>query len=313
VPEEDKFMGIIAVSDVHLGYLKEDDSKQSLSNKSGFCDLLRDIEARDDINQLVICGDMLDMWRRDMVGVTIENLDVLNMLRSLSKNINVHYLAGNHDYHIRHLNRYSYPFGFRECKDPKEGITLKDGDKSYVFKHGYDLEPGMAQSEAIFDLMCSTSDEVGEFKSHVYSSIGEFWKQGKEAWESIGGGTMKFFTGLEKAWKPDERNKGKFLEGNKISKPLHERLQKKEDFDFNALKEQLSNDATLVFGHTHKPFHHQNIINLGSWITEYPVNSIYLEIKDGHERLLKYPSGEVIPKQENLPSELDDIRYLLPF
>jgi UDP-2,3-diacylglucosamine pyrophosphatase LpxH len=72
VPEEDKFMGIIAVSDVHLGYLKEDDSKQSLSNKTGFCDLLRDIEARDDINHLVICGDMLDMWRRDMVGVTIE-------------------------------------------------------------------------------------------------------------------------------------------------------------------------------------------------------------------------------------------------
>ena len=92
-------MGIIAVSDVHLGYLKEDDSKQSLSNKSGFCDLLRDIEARDDIDRLVICGDMLDMWRRDMVGVTIENLDVLNMLQSLSdkKKIKVYYLAGNHD------------------------------------------------------------------------------------------------------------------------------------------------------------------------------------------------------------------------
>ena len=303
-------MGIIAVSDVHLGYLKEDDSNQSLSNKSGFCDLLRDIDARDDINHLVICGDMLDMWRRDMVGVTIENMDVLNLLQNLSsKNVKVHYLAGNHDYHIRHLNRYSYPFGFRECKDPKEGIILKDSGKSYIFKHGYDLEPGMAESEAIFDLMCSTSDEVGEFKSHVYSSIGEFWKQGKQAWESIGGGTTKFFTGVDKAWKPDDRNEGKFLEGNKIRKPLRERLQTEEDFDFEALKEHLANDATLVFGHTHKPFHYPNIINLGSWITTLPVNSIYLEIKDGQEKLLVYPTGEVVPKQNNLPSKLDDIRY----
>jgi UDP-2,3-diacylglucosamine pyrophosphatase LpxH len=78
-------MGIIAVSDLHLGYLKKDDKKQSLSNKSGFCDLLEDLDARDDINHLVICGDMLEMWRRDMVGVTIENIDVLNKLKSLSR------------------------------------------------------------------------------------------------------------------------------------------------------------------------------------------------------------------------------------
>lgn len=310
-PEDGTLMGIIAVSDVHLGYLKEDDSKQSLSNKSGFCDLLRDIGARDDINHLVICGDMLDMWRRDMVGVTIENLDVLNMLQSLSdkKKIKVYYLAGNHDYHIRHLNRYAYPFGFRECKDPKDGITLKDGGKSYVFKHGYDLEPGMAQSEAVFDLMCSTSDEVGEFKSHIYSSLGEFWKQGKQAWESIGGGALKFFTGVDTAWKPDDKNEGKFLEGNRILKPLHERLHTEEDFDFDALKEHLTEDTTLVFGHTHKPFHYRNIINLGSWITTYDLNSTYLEIKDGREKLLVYPTKEQVPEQDNLPSKIKDIRY----
>jgi len=302
-------MGIIAVSDVHLGYLKEDDSKQSLSNKSGFCKLLKDIDARDDINHLVICGDMLDMWRRDMVGVTIENLDVLNMLQSLSKKIDVHYLAGNHDYHIRHLNRPSYPFRFSECKDPKEGIILKDSGKSYVFKHGYDLEPGMAESEALFDLMCSTSDEVGDFKSRIYSSLGEFWKQGKQAWESAGLGFTEFFKGVDNAWKPDDRDASKFLDGNKISKPLPERLQKEEDFDFKALKEHLANDAILVFGHTHKPFHYKNIINLGSWITTYPVHSIYLEIKDGQERLLVYPTGEEVPRQNDLPSKLDDIRY----
>jgi UDP-2,3-diacylglucosamine pyrophosphatase LpxH len=283
-----------------------------LSDKSGFCNLLKDIDARDDINDLVICGDMLDMWRRDMVGVTIENLDVLNMLQNLSsKKIRVHYLAGNHDYHIRHLNRSSYPFGFSEYKDPKEGIILQDRDsgKSYVFKHGYDLEPGMAESEALFDLMCSTSDEAGEFKSQVYSSFGELLKQGKQACASIGWEAMKLCTGVDKAWKPDDKNKGKFLEGNRISKPIEERLQTDEDFDFVALNAPLANNATLVFGHTHKPFHHPKIINLGSWITTYAHHSTYLEIKDGQEKLWEYPTKKVIPKQDNLPSKIGDIRY----
>jgi UDP-2,3-diacylglucosamine pyrophosphatase LpxH len=310
-------MGIIAVSDVHLGYLKEDDSKQSLSNKSGFCKLLRDEDVWDGINHLVICGDMLDMWRRDMVGVTIENMDVLNLLQNLSsKNVKVHYLAGNHDYHIRHLNRSSYPFGFSEYKDPKEGIALKEGDKWYRFKHGYDLERGMAESEALFDLMCSTSDEAGEFKSLVYSSLGEFCKQGKQACGSIYREAIKFFTGVDKSWKPGDSDKGKFLEGHKISKPIQERLQTKHDFDFKALNDSLDDDATLVFGHTHKPFHYkfknQTKINLGSWITTYRDHSIYLEIKDGQEKLWNYDKGLVIPKEDKRASELDDICYFEP-
>jgi UDP-2,3-diacylglucosamine pyrophosphatase LpxH len=302
-------MGIIAVSDLHLGYLKKDDKKQSLSNKSGFCDLLEDLDARDDINHLVICGDMLEMWRRDMVGVTIENIDVLNKLKSLSKKIDVHYLAGNHDYHIRHLKRSSYPFGFSECKDPRKGIILKDGGKSYVFKHGYDLEPGMAQSEHIFDLLCSTSDEAGEFKSQIYSSLGELWNQGKHKWESADFGFTEFFAVVDKIWKPNDKVKRKFLDDNKISKNPHERMQTEKDFDFKALKEYLANEPTLVFGHTHKPFHYENIINLGSWLITYPIHSTYLEINDGQERLLVYPTGKEILKQNTLPSKIDDIRY----
>jgi len=87
-------MGIIAVSDVHLGY--------SLSDKENFGKFLDDlakkgnINKNGDINHFVICGDLLDMWRRDMAGVTIENLDILSKLQNL-KNLNpsieVHYLG----------------------------------------------------------------------------------------------------------------------------------------------------------------------------------------------------------------------------
>ena len=70
-------MGIIAVSDVHLGYMNASKT-ESFSDKKSFVSFLDGLAGRDDITDFVICGDLLDMWRRDMVGVTIENLDILS-------------------------------------------------------------------------------------------------------------------------------------------------------------------------------------------------------------------------------------------
>lgn len=65
-------MGIIAVSDVHLGYLSKN-TKQSLSNKNDFDKFLENVFNMNDIDKFVVCGDFLDMWIRDMSGVVIEN------------------------------------------------------------------------------------------------------------------------------------------------------------------------------------------------------------------------------------------------
>ena len=96
-------MGIIAVSDVHLGHVNAGRT-ENFSDKNNFISFLDSLAKRDDITDFVICGDLLDMWRRDMVGVTIENLDILNRFRTLQSKMKIHYLAGNHDYHVRHLN-----------------------------------------------------------------------------------------------------------------------------------------------------------------------------------------------------------------
>ena len=133
-------MGIIAVSDVHLGYMNAS-KMESFSDKKSFVSFLDGLAGRDDITDFVICGDLLDMWRRDMVGVTIENLDILSRFQKLASKMKVHYMAGNHDYHIRYLTRFPYPFGFTECIDPRKGIALQDGGKTFLFKHGYDFEP----------------------------------------------------------------------------------------------------------------------------------------------------------------------------
>jgi len=297
--------GIIAVSDVHLGYANAD--------KANFDKFLDWLAARDDIKDFVICGDLLDMWRRDMAGVTIENIDILNKLENLKPE--VHYLAGNHDYHIHHLTKYQYPFDFTKDYDPRAGMPLTNGGKTYLFKHGYDFEPLMSQSEYMFDILSSTSDESGSFKSWLYDVISNI---GAIKGANIGTVFAKLDDDFRKAFeslslpKPSNSSGGQLHDySNKdvlidLQKPFEERMKIQgngldKDYFFSSLKD----NQMLVFGHTHNPFHYENgkkkAINLGSWINTYKYYCTYLEIKDGVERLLVYPSGEEIKITKELP------------
>ena len=316
-------MGIIAVSDVHLGYMNAD-MTQNFSDKDNFMSFLDSLAKRDDITDFVICGDLLDMWRRDMVGVTIENLDILDRFRNLQSKMKIHYLAGNHDYHVRHLTRFPYPFGFSESIDPRKGITIMDGGKTYRFKHGYDLEKIMSNSECYFDFLCSTSDEAGEFKSWLYDTISNV-----DAVRGIGIETiLKMFGGMvneaarkaiESLFMPKPCNtSGGQLSGmpkkdvlsSLLDNTTEERMRMQGNgFDFDSINKNIGNNEILVFGHTHKPFHYNTAINLGSWIINYPVHSTYLEIKDGQEKLKIFPNGEV-PKETISPSSLKEILNL---
>lgn len=311
-------MGIIAVSDIHLGYAN--------SKEKEFSSFLDWLAEREDISDFVICGDMLDMWRRDMAGVTIQHLDMLNKLRNLSPEIKVHYLAGNHDYHIHHLTKYPYPFGFTKNYDPRNGFELEDGDITYRFKHGYDFEILMSRSEYLFDMLSSTSDESGEFKSWLYDYITKI-----EAIRRIDIGTIRqmlasitdecFRKAIESFFLPKLRNPSggpsydypnrKILED--IQKPVEERMKiQGNGFDVDYFKRSLKDNMPLVFGHTHSPFHYQKdrkkAINLGSWVDNTDANAnidtdccTYLEIIDGIERLIVYQSGKVIPVIHKLP------------
>lgn len=315
-------MGIIAVSDVHLGYMNAD-TKQNFSDKNNFTVFLDILAKRDDITDFVICGDLLDMWRRDMVGVTVENLDILDKIRNLPPKMRVHYLAGNHDYHVRHLTRFPYPLGFSESIDPRKGIAITEGGKTYRFKHGYDLEKIMSSTECYFDLLCSTSDEAGEFKSWLYDTITNV--------EAVKGidiqAILRMFGGvindaarraIESLFLPKPCNPSggqlsgmpsKSILNSLLNTTTEERMQMQgNSFDFDSINKAAGNEI-LVFGHTHWPFHYQNAINLGSWIINYPVHNTYLEIVNGQETLKIFPNGEV-PKENVTPSQLKDILNL---
>jgi UDP-2,3-diacylglucosamine pyrophosphatase LpxH len=261
----DEHMGIIAVSDIHLGYM-DDNNKQSLSDIGQFSAFLKYLATRNDIDHFVICGDLLDMWRRDMLGLTEDKEihPILELLWDLQSKMDVIYLAGNHDYHIRDLNMHHYPYHLTDKIDPKAGkiIPEKNG-KTYLFKHGYDFEFIMRKCEKLFDPLCFTNDEEGEFLSWLWDHL-----------------------------KVDRATKQLFEDLREMT--IEERMQiQGNGFDFGSYKVPENYDV-LVFGHTHKPFYSQNKINLGSWITSCPIHNTYLEIMEDQERLLKWPKNEPI-------------------
>ena len=88
--EEGCFAMIIAVSDLHLGDLA--------SNRTGFLSFIEDFlkPKCDEITDLVLLGDILDLWRRNCSRVILDNLDILNDVCSLG--FHIHYIVGNHDF-----------------------------------------------------------------------------------------------------------------------------------------------------------------------------------------------------------------------
>ena len=72
----------------------------------------------------MLLGDIVDMWRRDASGVFLENMETVQIIKDLQVKIRVHWVAGNHDYHLLKLkNRaphYRYPFEFKRELEIKE-------------------------------------------------------------------------------------------------------------------------------------------------------------------------------------------------
>src|SRR5713226_2732148 len=97
-------MVIVVTSDQHLGY--------SNSNASDFLDFLTEISKRSDVTDFVILGDFIDMWRRDVSGLFLENHEILEKVLDIKSKINVYCVAGNHDFHLLKLANHNYPLIF---------------------------------------------------------------------------------------------------------------------------------------------------------------------------------------------------------
>ena len=133
-----KPLKIVIVSDIHLGHKDAD--------KYSFNRFLDSLQSDAETTDLVLLGDIVDMWRRDASGVFLENWDIVQKIISLKQKMRVHYVAGNHDYHVLLMQGRSYPLNFTK------NLKFKDGDHTYTICHGYEFDP--QQKTVLMEALC---------------------------------------------------------------------------------------------------------------------------------------------------------------
>lgn len=272
---------VIVISDIHLGY--EFCDREALNN------FLDDLEKDPEITDLVLLGDIVDMWRRDSSGVFLEGRETMDRISALSKRIEVHYVAGNHDYHVTDLvNKrpfFHYPFDFR--KD----LTINDGAHTYHFMHGYEFEYGDDPlMYLVMESLCRVmSDDVGTFQDDIWGIFTKSWTD------------IRFILTVIFFW---QKKRSVNQTASMLQQGPSARLAvTKPDIDQQAYKEQGKRaNEILIFGHTHRPFinEQENLVNSGSWVTNEDVHNTYVELKDGKPKLFVYGKGE-ITQRVNIP------------
>jgi UDP-2,3-diacylglucosamine pyrophosphatase LpxH len=254
----------VVVSDVHLG--------TEYSNKEQFIDLIDNLE--DEVERFVLLGDIFDLWRRDPVGVLLENIDIVHKLLSLESRINVFFVVGNHDFHLMKFPESYWGVTF----DLKYDLSLEYGDTTYRFLHGHQLENKrfgtLEMYETFADMMCMAGDDVGWAADAIWKEIGN----GGNIWHKI----RNLFGFGSRSSNPNPKATFSWVKDktNEISREPEKRdLKMLEDYAVNLIDERYKGEF-LVYGHTHEPFvkMEKKIANTGSWAKS---SATYLEIDEG--------------------------------
>ena len=238
-------MVTICVSDVHLGY--------GHCRREAFLRFLEALAGWQEVGRLVLLGDIMDMWRRDMAGVVLENAPVVSALMCLPARIRVYYVAGNHDYHLGGLRGFRYPFPF------SRRLTLREGGAVYRFCHGYEFDPSL--SRALFDALCYTGDSLGEVGGRAYDGLARVLRGGQGVTEKVA----------------------------RMLLPPEKRLLSHEDVIHQRALASVREGEVLVFGHTHRPFVQGSVANCGSWVADSSPNCTYVVLEKGRLSLECFP------------------------
>jgi UDP-2,3-diacylglucosamine pyrophosphatase LpxH len=250
---------LIAVSDTHVGYDK--------CNRDDFARFLDWVAVQDDVTDLVLVGDILEFWRRDMIAVTMESADIMARLIAMHKGgTRIHYIAGNHDYVVRHLNIFPNRFKF------STKVKLVEDGVDYTFIHGWELDPD--QNDIFFDAICYTDDTWGRRADRIWEVYLKW----------IGNPQKRATEWLRQYWAKKDIEK--------MAKPPEERYSTKTRCAFApaALDSLIAEEDMLICGHTHSPciIESKRYANCGSWVHDgkNQLYNTYITI-DGNEIQLR--------------------------
>lgn len=207
---------------------------------------------RDPPDLLVLGGDIYELWRRDLSGVTWSASEYTSRFKDLEeRGVKVVLLVGNHDsYILRHLDMSAgYPF------EPQLDFeTTLDGQDIFV-THGHKYEPQYAPP--VDDALALTDDHAGGLIDFI--------------WENRPAPGNPLETAGLAALGPA----ASYLDPESLSKNGLRKLPIEEGIMFES-----GEDEWGIYGHTHEPFvdRERKIANWGSMTAG---QATYLEIVDG--------------------------------
>ena len=264
---------IIAVSDVHLGHYKSDVSafRDFINNR------VSKLTPEDDF---VLLGDIFDFWRRKNVDVLLENEEVLTKILNLDAK--VHYVVGNHDYHMLKI-RERFPDKYCSFKGSGKYLRLENDKSKFFFTHGYELdiwanyEPfTIEEYEMISENLCRAENMGGDIISNIWALIEKILKRPR-LHELV----------MEKP--PEERKSLKRKKGILPYTVNHtDELKKFACSEVRNIFLGLESGEKLIFGHTHRPFVKGDTGNTGSWVKGLPAHNTYIEIDNGKMELKEW-------------------------
>jgi UDP-2,3-diacylglucosamine pyrophosphatase LpxH len=235
---------------------------------------------------MVLLGDIVDMWRRDASGVFLENMETIQLIKDLQSKAKVHWVAGNHDYHLLKLKNqaphYHYPFEFTSS------LELVNGGRTIKFMHGYEFEYGheLRIIRPSMDILCHFMSDIDGVREE------KLWNYLRRKFLDLH--YTVFTQHLERRLKrlPRSLNDGP---EERLSENRLEVVEKRAYEEVRNKPGQL-----LVFGHTHHPFvkDGEDMVNTGSWVTDSKVHNTYVVIEDGRPRLFVYGHGEITDRLE---------------
>ena len=241
-------MSIIAISDTHVGAPQ--------ANTTKLVWFLGTIEDRaDEITDLVLCGDILDFWRCDVMDMMLESADVMSRLIDLADNgVNVHYIAGNHDYIMRKAESKHERINF------STSLELYEDGRRWAFLHGWEFDKFM--NPAYFDAFCYANTTHGDYIRETFKMYLRFLPLVKAIRTWISG----------KRIQSDMRDMFSFNDKH--------RLENISPTGNNLIDTAQFPDGGLIVGHTHIPQLNteEGIIDCGSWHSGYPTHNTYIEI-----------------------------------
>jgi UDP-2,3-diacylglucosamine pyrophosphatase LpxH len=245
---------VIATSDHHLGCANAD--------KAAFNAFLDELAQENDVTHLVLLGDFVDMWRRDASGVFLEGHDTIEKILALkSRDVQVFYLAGNHDYHVVDLDNPAYPVQF------SKELSLIDGQVTYRFVHGYQFDP--EQKLPFMAFLCRVmSDKAAPLEEHLWTDFNSL---------------NSIFSKIE----PSFVKADLAAIAGRLQRPPEDRLRGSVAQINSTACKQVRPGEVLVFGHTHVPFVNkaENVANCGSWVKDSNPHNTYVELSGGKPRL----------------------------